>query len=192
MKTELRKDIFTAPNVLSFIRILLVPVFLVLVLKEKSLAALIVFFIASATDFLDGYIARHSSQVTKLGQILDPAGDKLLMSAAFIVLTIPTLGYTNVIPIWLTAVVFGRDLVIVIGTYVIYRLTTLREVHVTFLGKLSTSCQMGVLLLVLMFNWLEISPGLLVAFYYLTLLLTVFSGIQYGLIGIRMLKKKRV
>jgi len=191
MKKELLRNIFTAPNVLSLSRILLVPVFLVLILKNRTFFALIVFFIASATDFLDGYIARRSSQVSKLGQILDPTGDKLLMATGFIVLTLTSLGYQNTLPVWLTAVVIGRDVVIVIGTSIIFRMTRVRQIHVTFLGKLSTTCQMGVLLLVLLFNWIEITPWYLVVFYYLTLGLTILSGIQYGVIGVDMLKKKR-
>jgi cardiolipin synthase len=186
------KDRFlTIPNIISLLRILLIPVFVILILNHRALAAFVVFFVASATDFLDGLIARATRQVSRWGGILDPAGDKLLMSSSYILLTIPSLGYINVLPLWLTLSVFGRDVLLVIGSFVFFKLTGEKDVHVTYLGKLSTASQMGVLILVLLFNWLRISPDRLVWVYYFTVFLTVLSFLHYVWLGFYLLKQKK-
>jgi len=96
--------IWTVPNVLSALRILLVPVFLVLVLRGEDLAAFIIIVISSASDFLDGVIARRFGQITKLGQVLDPAADRLFIFAAVIALAV-----RDVVPWWIVIVIVGRD-----------------------------------------------------------------------------------
>ncbi|UYN84948.1 MAG: CDP-alcohol phosphatidyltransferase family protein [Microcella sp.] len=95
---------WTVPNVLSALRILLVPVFLVLVLQGEDLAAFIIIVISSASDFLDGVIARRFGQITKLGQVLDPAADRLFIFAAVIALAV-----RDVVPWWIVIVIVGRD-----------------------------------------------------------------------------------
>lgn len=96
--------IWTVPNVLSALRILLVPVFLVLVLQGEDLAAFIIIVISSVSDFLDGVIARRFGQITKLGQVLDPAADRLFIFAAVIALAV-----RDVVPWWIVVVIVGRD-----------------------------------------------------------------------------------
>ena len=96
--------VLTVPNALSALRIALVPVFLVLVLAELDLAALIVIIISSVSDYLDGIIARRFEQITKLGQLLDPAADRLFIFAAVIALAV-----REVVPWWVVAVIVGRD-----------------------------------------------------------------------------------
>ncbi|MCK4336523.1 MAG: CDP-diacylglycerol--glycerol-3-phosphate 3-phosphatidyltransferase [Candidatus Aminicenantes bacterium] len=190
MKNEIKDRIFSIPNILSLIRILLVPVFIVLILNKKIFEGLLVFLIASATDALDGFIARSFHQKTRLGQFLDPAADKLLMNASYIILSISSLSYPNVIPIWLTGCVFGRDILIVSVSFYLYRITNKKYVSVTIPGKLTTICQTAVLLLVLFFNWKEITPSILMWFYYLTLILTIFSGINYAVKGFQLYKRR--
>jgi len=96
--------VLTVPNALSALRILLVPVFLVFVLAQLDLAALIVIIVSSVSDFLDGIIARRFSQITKLGQVLDPAADRLFIFAAVIALAV-----RDVVPWWVVVVIVGRD-----------------------------------------------------------------------------------
>jgi cardiolipin synthase len=74
---SLWRQALTVPNLLSILRLLLVPVFLVLILTERTYWAIAVLILASATDFLDGKIARKYNQITRLGQLLDPAADRL-------------------------------------------------------------------------------------------------------------------
>lgn len=97
--------ILTVPNVLSFIRLLLVPVFLVLLIDGKDLLALVVLVVSSLSDFLDGLIARNFNQVSRLGQLLDPAADRLYIFAALIGLAV-----RGILPWWLVGVIVARDL----------------------------------------------------------------------------------
>ncbi|KQW05446.1 CDP-diacylglycerol--glycerol-3-phosphate 3-phosphatidyltransferase [Leifsonia sp. Root4] len=106
---ELSNRVFTVPNILSFGRLLLVPVFLVLLMQGRDAAALTVLVIASLTDFLDGYIARRFNQMSRLGQLLDPAADRLYIFAAII-----GLASRELVPWWLVAVIVGRDLLLLV------------------------------------------------------------------------------
>jgi CDP-diacylglycerol---glycerol-3-phosphate 3-phosphatidyltransferase len=98
------------PNLLSISRILAVPVFIVLMLEPTPLRALlagIVFSIASATDWLDGYLARKWGQVTKIGKLLDPVADKILVASALIMLV-----DIARIPSWIAIIIIGREIAI--------------------------------------------------------------------------------
>jgi cardiolipin synthase len=187
----LRSDVWTVPNLISLLRILLVPVFVWCVLGHRSRAALVVFFVAGISDFLDGLAARMLDVRSKLGMILDPAGDKLLLAAATIVLTIRSLASPNALPLGLTLLIFGRDLLIVGGAlaaYLSWRQTTFPP---SLLGKFSTAFQMGTVFLVLLLNDLGRGPAWMAAFYVATAALTVGSGLDYVLYGLRLLRSKR-
>ena len=101
--------IVTIPNLLSLFRLLLIPVFLVLLVNEQYPWALLVLVASSLTDFVDGYVARHFNQVTRVGQLLDPAADRL-----FIFSTLIGLAWTGFIPWWLAGVIFGREILLLI------------------------------------------------------------------------------
>ena len=95
------------PNLLSLLRILLVPLLVVVLLtkfEEKEVVALGVFWLAALTDFLDGFIARRRSQITRFGQLLDPAADKILTSAAFI-----SLVELGAAPAWMVVFIIARE-----------------------------------------------------------------------------------
>ena len=109
--TTVSTRIVTIPNLLSLFRLLLIPVFLVLLVVGQYVWALVVLVVSSATDFVDGYVARHFNQVSRLGQLLDPAADRL-----FIFSTLIGLAWTGFIPWWLAGVIFAREfLLLVIG-----------------------------------------------------------------------------
>jgi cardiolipin synthase len=101
--------VLTIPNVLSFIRLLMVPVFLVLIIGGQDGYALLVLVISSVTDFLDGQIARRFHQVSRLGQLLDPAADRLFIFAALVGLAV-----RGVIPWWLFIVIVARDIMLLV------------------------------------------------------------------------------
>lgn len=102
------------PNLITLARVALVPV-LILLLKDQDYAsALIVFIIAGLSDALDGYLAKHLNVQSRLGAVLDPAADKLLLVSAYVMLTV-----LEHIPFWLVLVVVFRDLLIV-GGYLLY------------------------------------------------------------------------
>ncbi|TET69373.1 MAG: CDP-alcohol phosphatidyltransferase family protein [Candidatus Aminicenantes bacterium] len=187
MRKEEKNSLLNLPNILSLLRILLIPVFLALMIRGKVMEASAVFFFAGFTDVLDGFAARLLHQRTKIGALLDPAGDKLLMTSAFIVLTIPSLNSPHIIPLWLTIAVISRDLFIVSSAFALYKLRGQKTFLPSLWGKSSTVCQFMVLILVLFFNSFQISFPYLRLLYFLTLALTLLSGMHYSYIGFRII-----
>jgi cardiolipin synthase len=185
MKSQKKERFWTIPNIFSLLRICLIPIFLFLMLQEHILEALVVFGIASTTDVLDGMAARIWKQKTKIGGLLDPAADKLLMTAAIIILSFPSISQPNTIPLWLTAAIIGRDIAIVSAAFLMYKLRGDTKFPPTILGKASTVCQMGVIFCVLLLNVLDRVPGFLLTLYTFTFALTILSGMGYGWRGIR-------
>ena len=184
----MNERLFTIPNLLSVSRILLIPIFLGMLIQNNKMGALIVFFIAASTDFLDGIAARLLNQKSNIGALLDPAGDKLLMTAGVIALSLPSLSSPNVIPIWLTIAIIGRDLYIVWGAFMLYKRIDRKTFPPLLTGKISTVCQMSVLVLILLLNTRNITAEFLIWFYLLTLIITLISGIQYTHLGRQMAK----
>ncbi|MBN2200135.1 MAG: CDP-alcohol phosphatidyltransferase family protein [Candidatus Aminicenantes bacterium] len=175
-----RAGLWTAPNLLSLARILLVPVFLWVLTSGRPQAAFFVFSAAAATDFLDGLAARLLRQKSRLGLFLDPAADKLLMTAAFIACAWPGVCRPNALPPALTVVVVSRDLAIVLGAWILYRAAAVKSFAPSLWGKISTICQMACLFSVLLFNALNVKPaGFLAAAYVLTLATTLLSAGHY-------------
>ncbi len=101
---QLSDKVLTWPNALSALRLLMVPVFLWLILIDENLLAFSILAISSFTDWLDGYLARKLNQMTRLGQLLDPAADRL-----FILASLVGLASTDKVPWWLVVVIVGRD-----------------------------------------------------------------------------------
>lgn len=131
---QVSSRIFTIPNILSFVRLALVPVFLVLVIMGEDVLALIVLVISSITDFLDGVLARRLNQVSRLGQLLDPAADRL-----FIFATLIGLAVRGIVPWWLVTIIVGRDVLLLVLGIVLanYGYGPLPVHH---LGKIATFC----------------------------------------------------
>lgn len=131
---EVSSRILTVPNVLSFIRLAMVPVFLVLILRGQDGLALLVLVISSLTDYLDGFIARTFRQISRLGQLLDPAADRLFIFAALIGLAV-----RGVIPWWLVVVIVARDaMLLILGVVLANHGYGPLPVH--HLGKVATFC----------------------------------------------------
>lgn len=128
----LKSEVLNIPNVLSFLRIALVPVFLWLLLEEMFVSAITVLAIAGLTDFLDGYLARKLNQTTKLGKMLDPVADRLYIFA-----TLLALSATGYVPWWLAGLVILRDLLMLISLPVLASVGH-RSLPVHYLGKAST------------------------------------------------------
>ena len=129
---SLWKQLWLLPNLLSALRLALVPVFLFLLLGEHYLIGIGVLALAGLTDYLDGYFARKNNQVTRLGQLLDPAADRL-----YIFSTLTALATTEVIPLWLALVVVGRD-VLLLAVYPVLATHGYGPLPVHFLGKAGT------------------------------------------------------
>lgn len=133
------------PNALTFMRILLVIPFAWSLANDQYRPALLLFFIAAATDGLDGFLARFCGWKTRIGAIADPLADKLLMITAFLMLSL-----TDVLPMWLFLLVLGRDLVIVGGGLLFHRVIGPFDVEPSILGKLNTLVQIMALLAVML------------------------------------------
>ncbi len=187
MNGEKKETIWTAANFFSLVRILLIPLFLYLLIRQKNLWALVVFFMAGSTDLLDGMAARIWNQKTKIGGLLDPAADKLLMTASVIILSIKSVSQPNSIPLWLTLLIIGRDLAITVSAFVLYKRIGQKTFPPSIWGKASTVCQMGIVFLVLLFNVLQTKPSFMIWLYGLTFFLTFVSGMQYGRWGFQLL-----
>lgn len=113
---EVSSRVFTLANLVSVIRLMAIPVFLVLVIRDQLLAAFILLVAAVLTDFVDGMIARRMNQITKLGQFLDPFADRLFIAATVIALAIQ-----GVVPWWFVIAVMLRDALLGVGGLVMSR-----------------------------------------------------------------------
>ena len=143
---SLLQQMKTLPNMLSILRLLLVPVFLVLIISGSNLWAISVLFLSGLTDYLDGYIARRYNQITRLGQLLDPAADRLYIFATLVGLTV-----TNHIPAALMVVVIARDVMLLI-VYPILATHGYGPLPVHYLGKAGTFALLYSFPLLLMAN----------------------------------------
>ena len=181
---------WTMANFLTFFRIALVCPFLYLILEGRFGIALSVFFLASLTDFVDGYVARRFKQQSRLGQFLDPFADKLLTTAAFVVIAVPRSRFPS-IPIWLAAGVVGRDLFIVAGALAVYFLTGFRNFKPTFLGKVNTLFELGLIVWFLVFHTTGRLIFLLPFLYAIVAVSVAVSGIEYVVQGATVLRSRR-
>lgn len=163
------------PNAISTLRIVLVPPLLLLIYRGDFLMAFALFTLAGVSDGLDGYLANRFGWQSRLGALLDPVADKLLVAGMFIVLAM-----VGLIPVWLTVLVLARDVVIVAGAIAYHVLIQPVEGEPTRISKLNTTVQLLFLLFVLSqaaFGWPEpISITLLGAAILVT---TIISGADY-------------
>lgn len=130
---EVSNKIFTLPNLLSFIRLCMIPAFLILLLNGYNLIATIVFAVAASTDWIDGQVARRTNSVSKLGQLLDPFVDRFLMISGVVGLLL-----VGRLPVWIVLVVVLRDVFMLAGgSYLLTRWKV--RVPVIYSGKVATT-----------------------------------------------------
>jgi cardiolipin synthase (CMP-forming) len=185
----LNESPWTVANLLTVIRIVLMAPFLYLIGQGRYGTALAIFFLASLTDFADGYVARRFKQHSRLGRFLDPLADKLLTTAAFVVMAIPRSDFGS-IPIWLALLVVGRDLVIVLGALVVNRLTGFKDFKPTLLGKINTFVELGLIVWFLVFHTTGKFLYLLPFMYGIVAISVVASGTEYVIQGVSIIKAK--
>ena len=172
-------DVLTIANQLTLLRMLLIPAFIVLIVERERGWALAVFAVAGVTDALDGVIARRRGQKTTLGAWLDPMADKLMLVSAFVVLTIPGLGLSNRLPIWLTALVISRDVVIVITVAIVNLAIGRRTFRPSIFGKLATAVYIVTIAAAMLFNYVGHHSRVVDACVYASLAITLVSGFHY-------------
>jgi cardiolipin synthase len=169
----------TLANQLTILRILIIPLFVLLVVYGLLGAALLSFMVAGLTDALDGLIARRAGQRTSLGAWLDPVADKLLLVTTFVVLTIPTIPLTNHLPLWLTILVISRDIAIVVVVAVVNLAIGPRTFTPSMLGKATTATFILTSIAVMFFNYLGEESIVVTAGIWLSLALTLVSSADY-------------
>lgn len=169
----------TLANQLTLLRMLLIPAFVILVVYGHLGWSLVVFLAAGATDGLDGLIARRTGQKTTLGAWLDPMADKLLLVTTFLVLTIPGLGLTNRIPIWLTVLIISRDIGIILTVAIVNLAVGRRTFRPSIYGKVATGVYMATSVVVMYFNYVRRTSWIVEGCIYAALAITLISGLHY-------------
>jgi cardiolipin synthase (CMP-forming) len=169
----------TLANQLTFLRMLLIPAFVILVVYGHLGWALVVFVTAGLTDGLDGLIARRSGQGTSLGAWLDPMADKLLLVTTFVLLTLPGLNLANPLPIWLTVCVISRDVVIVLTVAIVNLAIGPRTFRPSVFGKIATATYIVTAVAAMLFNYLRIHSIVVEVGIYCCLGITVVSSLHY-------------
>jgi len=173
----------TIANMITVLRVILVPIFVIYMINGRALASLVIFIIASVSDALDGFIARVFQQKSNLGAHLDPLADKILLTAAYI-----TLAIFKMIPAWLAVLIISRDVIILLGVLVFYLTHYPVTIHPSILSKATTCIQLATVLIVLSTGYIDIqflNPYM----FWLAGLLTIASGLQYIRIGLIILSK---
>lgn len=165
------------PNAICIVRILLVAPIAYLIVNERYLEALAVLIVAGGSDALDGFLAKHFSWQTRLGSLLDPAADKLLLVTAFLALT-----HVGLAPPALTGIVIGRDVLIVAGALVYQFLIAPVRGEPSAISKLNTACQLGFVVFALTHAGLDWPPAVsLVALGAAVVFTSIVSGLNYVL-----------
>lgn len=175
------------PNALSLLRVFLVAPFLIAIIYRQFSLALVLFVVAGVTDFLDGYLARRLKQKTVLGTFLDPLGDRLLSTVAFI-----SLSAQGLLPPWLAVTVVAKDLYVALGAGALHFSGNLGVVIPSFWGKLSTLLQIVVVGFALLASFSTISGALLQVLFIATGLVTVIACFHYIWSGIQLLSKNNL
>src|SRR6204780_4307842 len=170
------RQILTAPNQITLLRMIFLPFIVINLLKQDFKWALALFVLAGVSDGLDGLLARTLHQQTLLGQYLDPIADKLLMSTMFLVLSIE-----RTIPWKYTVLVFSRDVSILLLSGVLFMIAGLRDFRPSIFGKANTFAQVAAIFFVLLFEinrsrWIAIGR---LSFLRATFAFTIISAMHY-------------
>lgn len=186
---EALNRVLTVPNVISFLRICSIPYLAVLIAQHKMWPALIVLAIAALSDCIDGYIARTFNQVSKLGQILDPIADRLLIVCSTLALV-----FAKIIPWWALALVVLRDAIMAI-LIVILAQYDYGPLPVNFMGKTGTALLMVTIVLFMIVFAIAAEPMLIlyaaaIACAIWGITLYWFAGILYCIQAYKLLIKK--
>jgi cardiolipin synthase len=171
------------PNILTVIRILLTPLFVIFLLKNLIHPALIVFTVAAASDGLDGLLARYFNQYSILGAYLDPIADKLLLASAYV-----SLAVLKIIPAWLAVIVLSRDILIITGIAVFSLLDIQIEIKPSLVSKWTTVAQLLTIFLVLLNPNIQGIDLTKILLFWITAGLTIASGLHYVFFGLNILQ----
>jgi cardiolipin synthase (CMP-forming) len=182
-------SLLTPANQLTLMRVLLVPVFVILVVYGYLGWALIIFMVAGLTDLFDGLLARTLSRRTTLGAWLDPMADKFLLVTTFVVLTLPNLGLVNRLPIWLPILIISRDLLIVVTVAIINLAVGRREFRPSIYGKIATATYIMTCVTAMYFNYLQRTSMWVEVGIYASAAITLISTVHYAIYGTKLINQ---
>ena len=163
------------PNKITILRLISIPFFLYCLKVGQAKVAFFIFLVAILSDALDGYLARTRGQKTKLGSILDPAADKALILSSFVMLTF----FYHRIPFWLTGVVIGRDIILLVGFGILRFSLGSVEIIPSAWGKMTTLLQFSVVVISLISEAFRPYPQIILSLAYPTVVFTAISGAHY-------------
>jgi cardiolipin synthase len=175
----------TLPNLLTLARLALTPFIVQAILDGRASRALTLFLMAAMTDAIDGWLARISDSATQFGAYLDPIADKVLMSGIFL-----ALGAGQFVPWWFVAIVFGRDLYLLVGVAAILALTKVRKFPPSRWGKISTFVQIATAVTWMTRNLqpVQVLDTLAAIMLWVCVVFTIWSGLHYTLRAARVLR----
>jgi cardiolipin synthase len=182
---QYRSAVLTTANQLTMLRIVFVPVFIILLVYQYNGLAFATFVAAGLTDVLDGIIARRFGQKTRVGAVLDPIADKLLMTGSILILSLPQMEFPNEIPRWLMILMISRDVFLIVISTVIVLMVGWRVFKPTAYGKASTVLQVVMILTVLYGNWIDRHLPQIEILFLMTGFMTALSGLHYLITGRR-------
>lgn len=176
--------VLSLPNSITFIRIIIIPVFVTAIVYKRIQYALALFIVAGVSDLLDGFLARVTHQQTRLGAFLDPLADKFLLMTSFIMFAV--YGW---LPMWITITVISRDLIVMLGWLLLYLLYDITKVEPSLTGKAAIASQLILIAYILLALSVRLPlPGgwILAA----VTVLSALSGLQYVYRGLRQASEK--
>lgn len=176
----------TLANRISLARLFAVPIVVLLLIRYDGgaewprIAALAVFLIAAISDGIDGYIARHYNQRSRLGAVLDPLADKLLVNITYVFLVVNP-GLDTPVPAWIPVVILSRDATVVLGAYLINEYFTPVVTRPDIIGKVTTWFQMAAVVAVL----LQLHESFVMGLLYAAVGMTLLSFADYFYAGLK-------
>lgn len=182
-----RNEWLTIPNALTLLRLIAIIPFARFVMEGRDIAALVLFVLAGLTDTLDGTIARHFRQASKIGRLLDPVADKLFTGVAYVTLSAFRAGLDK-IPVWVMTAVILRDVLILSGSFLVYRTSGNSSFKPSIYGKLNTFIEIGVVVCFLARGDVGFLPRTLPFLYLLLLISLLVSMADYFRVGMRMMR----
>jgi cardiolipin synthase len=164
----------TIPNMITTIRIILAPIFVIYIINDELITGLFILIITGLSDGIDGLIARLFNQKSKLGAYLDPLADKIILISAFVALSI-----RGFLPSWLTVMVISRDIMILMGVFILFLNGMKIDIRPSISSKITTCLQFLTVILVLAKGYFFTLEKYYLFLFYLTALFTIISFLQY-------------
>jgi cardiolipin synthase len=164
----------TVPNLITTIRIILTPIFVIYIINDQLITGLFILIISGLSDGIDGLVARLFNQKSRLGSYLDPLADKIILISAFVALSI-----RGLLPSWLTVMVISRDVIILMGVSILFLTGMKINIRPAISSKITTCLQFFTVILVLAKDYIPNLEKYIIFLFYLTALFTIISFLQY-------------